>query len=230
MGLRERVQKYTILSDCDGVHVRSVKPFTEAMNLELRKLGFIGDYEPKDNLYFEWAYDEALRVSDNNTVVAEGIKGLWYNPVVLALSPEDKGTKLAFYLCHLIGFNLEVFTSRPPECDLATILWHSQHLPWLELSKTNIRENHDIDGDAFKDGVIRGLRPDIVFDDDGRVIRRVIRMGINDPSLNTESRLVSRPWNQGDVDLRDRLVSPGLPIFGAIARNFTFKLWSRTKG
>ena len=86
MGLRERVQKYTILSDCDGVHVRSVKPFTEAMNLELRKLGFIGDYEPEDNLYFEWAYDEALRVSDNVST-AKSIRAFWYDPVVLALSP-----------------------------------------------------------------------------------------------------------------------------------------------
>ena len=225
MGLRERVHSYTILSDCDGVHVRSVKSFTEAMNLELRKLGFIGDYEPEDNLYFEWAYDEVLRLSDD-VATARRIRDFWYNPVVLALAPEDKGTKLAFYLCHLIGFNLEVFTSRPSECDLATILWHSQHLPWLELSEINIRKNHDIDGDAFKDGVIRRLRPDIVFDDDGRVVRRVIRMGINDPSLNTEPRLVSRSWNKGDVDLRDRRGSPGLPIFGAIARNFTFKLWT----
>lgn len=210
--IRETFTGYTVLKDGDGVCILSEIPVLKRMN---ERLGT--SYRDEDMTGWNWVYEEALRVKKDEAIAQE-LSNNWFNPGILIKALPDKGVRFVSLVCHWFGFNLPVVTSRPPDCKPATISWFGCYFPWIAESQIHIRDDPGEDKDQFKARMAIELGPDIFFDDKGETIRDVMEI--------TDARLVTRPWNREDTGLNSRRVSPGLPMLGAIARNFTFKLRS----
>lgn len=216
--------RISVMTDLDGTRIETSERALEKFNKDYRTC-YTKENIKKPGALFDWAKE--LKIPDSEKKMVE----LWNSyDVMRKANPVDGIISLSCFLYSHRESKIRIpsVTSRPSPTRIATLEWHEEWMPWMDI-KTNLfmQENGDDINPQFKFDTLAKYDPDYYFEDQGYDAE-----GVVNATENTVVILVPQPWNEDYVvpnEFRKRIVKvvpePGLTksasVFTALVEHTT---------